>query len=79
DDDVAARFYLDGVAAELAIGGGAGKIIMLKLATPSTATNLTYIKGGKWKQEDAIIRGANNIAALTFCELPIRSAKSHND
>ena len=79
DDDVAARFYLDGVAAELAIVGGAGKIITLKLATPSTATNLTYIQGGKWKQEDAIIRGANNIAALTFCELPIRSAKSQND
>jgi len=72
NDEVAGRFYLDGVAAELIAVGGTGNIITLKLAGPSTAKNLTYIKGGKWKQEDAIIWGSNNIAALTFCEVPIR-------
>ena len=76
DDEIAKRFYLDGAADELTTVGGTGKIITLKLAGPSTANTLTYIKGGKWRQEDAIIRGANNIAALTFCEIPIRPAAS---
>ena len=74
DDEIAGRFYLDGASSELTTVGGTGKSITLKLAGPSTANTLTYIKGGKWRQEDAIIRGANNIAALTFCEVPIRPA-----
>lgn len=60
-----------GVAAEVSEVDGTGKIITLKLTNPSTAKTLTYIKGGKWKQEEAIIWGSNNIAALTFCEVPI--------
>jgi hypothetical protein len=76
DDEVAGRFYLDGVAAEVIDVGGGGKTITLKLAGPSTAKTLTYIKGGKWKQDEAIIWGSNNIAALTFCEVPIRPARS---
>jgi len=72
DDEVAGRFYLDGVAAEVIALGGTGNTMTLKLAGPSTAKNLTYIKGGTWKQEEAIIWGSNNIAALTFCEVPIR-------
>ena len=72
NNGIAGRFYLDGVAAELTALGGTGKIITLKLAGPSTAKKLTYIKGGKWRQEEAIIWGSNNIAALTFCEVPIR-------
>ena len=71
DDEVAGRFYLDGVPAEVIAVGGTGKVITLKLAGPSTAKTLTYIKGGRWKQEEAIIQGENNIAALTFCEVPI--------
>lgn len=80
DDEVAGQFYLDGAAteviAEVTAVGGTGKIITLKLAGPSTAKTLTYVKGGKWKQEDAIILGSNNIAALTFCEVPILTVRS---
>ncbi len=76
DNEVAARFYFDGDAGELSIVSGSGKIMTLKLAGPSTARTLTYIKGGQWTQADAIIRGENNIAALTFCEVPIRPARS---
>ena len=74
DEQVAGRFYLDGVPAKGATLRGTGNGITLKLAGPTTAQTLTYIKGGTWKQDDAIIRGENDIAALTFCEVPIDSA-----
>ena len=41
------------------------------LATTSAAKNLSYVRGGKWRQDQSIIWGANDFAALTFCELPI--------
>ena len=63
------------ILAELTAVGGTGRIITLKLAGPSTAKNLSYVRGGKWRQEEAIIWGSNNIAALTFCEVPIRPEK----
>ncbi|MBB07754.1 MAG: hypothetical protein CMN03_05780 [Roseibacillus sp.] len=71
-DEVARQFYLNDDSAELNAIGGAGRIITLKLSRPSTAKNLSYIRGGKWRQEEAIIWGSNGIAALTFCEVPIR-------
>ena len=45
------------------------------LATTSAAKNLSYVRGGKWRQEQAIIWGANDFAALSFCEVPIRFAR----
>ena len=72
DDEIRGQFYLDGLPAEVTQVDGTGNSITLNLPGPSTAKTLSYIKGGKWKQEDAIIRGANGIAALTFCEVPIR-------
>ena len=71
-DEVARQFYLNDDSAELNAIGGAGRIITLKLSRPSTAKNLSYIRGGKWRQEEEIIWGSNGIAALTFCEVPIR-------
>jgi len=79
DEEIIERFYLDDDSAELTAVGGSGRIITLKLAGPSAAKNLSYVRGGKWRQEQAIIWGANNIAALTFCEVPIRPARSHHD
>lgn len=72
DDEVALRFYLDDLSTDLIAIGGTGRIITLKLARPSAAKNLSYVRGGKWKQDQAIIWGSNGIAALTFCEVPIR-------
>ncbi len=71
-DEVARQFYLNDDSAELNAIGGAGRIITLKLSRPSTAENLSYIRGGKWRQQEEIIWGSNGIAALTFCEFPIR-------
>ena len=79
DDEIIGRFYLDDLSAELIAIGGSGRIITLKLAKPSAAKNLSYVRGGKWRQQDAIIRGTNNIAALTFCETPIRPARSQDE
>jgi hypothetical protein len=79
DEEIIERFYLDDDAAELTTVGGSGKIITLKLAGPSAAKTLSYVRGGKWRQEQSIIWGSNNIAALTFCEVPIRPARSHHD
>jgi hypothetical protein len=75
DNDVTGRFYLDGVAEKPIAVGGTDNIITLKLAGPSTAKNVSYIKGGTWRQDQGIIWGSNNIAALTFCEFPIRLLK----
>ena len=71
DAEIIERFYLDDGSAELTAVGGSGKTITLKLAGPSIARNLSYVRGGKWRQEQAIIWGANDLAALTFCEVPI--------
>ncbi|MBT4666454.1 MAG: DUF2341 domain-containing protein [Opitutae bacterium] len=71
EEEIIDRFYLDDDSAELTAVGGSGKIITLKLAGPSVAKNLSYVRGGKWRQEQAIIWGANDFAALTFCEVPI--------
>ena len=71
DEEIIERFYLDDDSAKLTAASGSGRIITLKLAGPSVAKNLSYVRGGKWKQEQDIIWGANDIAALTFCEVPI--------
>ena len=75
EEGIIERFYLDDDSVELTAVGGSGKIITLKLAGPSAAKNLSYVRGGKWRQEQAIIWGANDFAALTFCEVPIRLPK----
>ena len=75
-EDIIGRFDLDVDSAQVTAVGGSGRIITLKLAGPSAAKSLSYVKGGKWRPEDAIIRGSNEIAALTFCEVPIRLPKN---
>ena len=78
-EEVAGRFYLDGDPAGVTAVSGTGNIVKLQLAGPTTAKTLTYIQGGKWRQEDAIIWNDNHIAALTFCEVPIRDERPQRD
>jgi hypothetical protein len=75
DEEIIERFYLDDDSAKLTAVGGSGKTITLKLAGPTAAKNLSYVRGGKWRQDQSIIWGANDLAALTFCEVPIRLSK----
>ena len=71
DEEIIERFYLDESSAELTAVGGSGKTITLKLAEPTAAKNLSYVRGGKWRKEQAIIWGLNDLAAITFYEVPI--------
>jgi hypothetical protein len=70
------QLYLDGEPGKVASGSVAGSILTLKLKEPATAKHITYLKETKWNQDNLIL-GANGLAALTFCEVPI-SPQSEN-
>lgn len=70
-DKLAGQFYLDGGKDLVASGSVAGNVLTLKLKAPSTAKTITYLKEVAWNQ-DTLLLGANGIAALTFCAVPIR-------
>jgi hypothetical protein len=61
---------LDGEKDLVASGTVNGNVLTLKLKEASAATKITYLKEIKWNQ-DTLLNGANGIAALTFCEVPI--------
>jgi len=66
------EIYLDGVKAQISAGSVAGNVITLKLGTPSAAKTIGYISGRDWDGKPTnLIYGANGIAALTFCDVPI--------
>ncbi len=69
-DALASQFYLDGEKDKVASGLLNGNVLTLKLAAPSAATKVTYLKESAWSQ-DKLIRGTNGIAALTFCDVPL--------
>ncbi|MEI6234385.1 MAG: DUF2341 domain-containing protein [Planctomycetota bacterium] len=69
-DTLAGQFYLDGEKDKVASGSVAGNVLTLKLKGASTAKNITYLKEITWNQ-DTLLNGANGIAALTFCNVPL--------
>ena len=73
DEALASQFYLDGEIGKVASGKVSGNTLTLTLTAPSNAKDITYLNGQKWSQKN-ILRGANGIAALTFCEVPIAVA-----
>ena len=75
-DKLAGQFYLDGEKERVASGSVTGNVLTLKLRTlkagiPSSAQKITYLKEIAWSQ-DTLLTGENGIAALTFCEVPIK-------
>jgi hypothetical protein len=68
------QFYLDGEKDKVAGGNATGSSLTLKPKEPTTAKTITYLREAKWTQ-DNLLWGENNIAALTFCEVPIFSGK----
>lgn len=70
NDNLAREFYLDDQSGEVVSGHVSGKIIMLKLKSPSTSSKITYLKERDWSQ-DRLIVGTNGLPALTFCDVPI--------
>ena len=69
-DTLAGQFYLDGAKDKVAAGSVAGNVLTLKLKEPVAAKQITYLKEIAWSQ-DTLLVGANGLAALTFCEVPI--------
>jgi len=49
-------------------------VVTLQLKEASSAKKITYLKEMDWSQEKLMI-GANGIAALTFCNVPILENK----
>lgn len=73
---LASEFYLDGAKGKVASGAMSGNTLTLTLAAASTATKITYLDSRSWS-EDNILMGANNIAALTFWNVPIFPEKDY--
>ena len=48
-------------------------MVTLKLKETSAASKITYLKEMNWSQDKLLI-GANGIAALTFCDVPIEAS-----
>ena len=73
-DSLASEFYLDGAADKGILGEASGNVVTLKLRETSAAKTITYLKEMDWSQEK-LLMGANGIAALTFCNVPIADSK----
>ena len=73
-DALAGQFYLDGEPGHIAGGSvdATGSVLTLKLKGPATAKRVTYLTESKWSQ-DTLLVGANGLAALTFCDVPIET------
>jgi len=75
-DALAGQFYLDGEKGKVASGTVSGNVLTLKLKEASAATKITYLKEIDWNP-DTLLNGANGIAALTFCEVPLEPKNSN--
>ena len=71
-EQLASQFYLDGEPGLVATGSTSANTVTLKLKAPSIAKHITYLKEANWNQETLLL-GANGLAALTFCEVPINA------
>jgi hypothetical protein len=67
---LASEFLLDGKRGKIASGSAMGNRLTLTLTEPMAAQKLTYLDSASWSQK-RLLRGANGIAALTFCSVPI--------
>lgn len=75
-DTLAGQFYLDGEKDKVVSGSVTGNVLTLTLKQEgeqkAAAQKITYLKETAWSQE-TLLNGANGLAALTFCEVPLQS------
>ena len=71
-DSLVSEFYLDGLQGNIASGSVSNHILTLKLKNPSQAKKIMYLDSKAWNGKNLLL-GANGIAALTFCDVPIQS------
>ena len=72
DAKLASQFHLGGKGRVVA-GTVAGDTLRLQLDQPAEARTITYLASRSWRP-DHVLRGANGIAALTFCGVPIEES-----
>ena len=71
-DEMKRYVYLDGSAAGISGGAVSGNVLTLKLTAPSSAKTIAYLAGRDWDGTPKhLLYGANAIAALTLCDVPI--------
>ncbi len=70
DPSLATEFRLDGNRAPVVSGTTEGNRLRLRLREPSEAKTVTYLDSASWNPK-RVLRGANGIAALTFCEVSL--------
>ena len=76
-DECKAWIELDRVKAPIASGKVVGNTITLQLSASADAKTIGYISGRAWDgRADKLLLGANGLAALTFCEVPIAASKA---
>jgi hypothetical protein len=73
NDALAGQFYLDGAKGKVVSGSVNGSVLTMKLSGTSDAKTITYLDSAAWSQKTLLV-GANGIAALTFCEVPIAAS-----
>jgi hypothetical protein len=69
-ESLASQFYLDGAKDQVASGSVSGSVVTLRLNAASSARHITYLDSRSWKETN-LLYGANGLAALTFCNVPI--------
>jgi hypothetical protein len=69
-ENLAGQFYLDDERDKVASGSVIGNVLTLTLNEASSANRITYLKETSWSHDNLLL-GANGIAALTFCKVPI--------
>jgi hypothetical protein len=74
----AANIYLDGLGGKVTAGNASGNVITLQLNAASNTTTITYLKDQDWNGTAGnLLRGSNNIAALTFADVTIESSSPY--
>jgi len=71
DNGSVREFSLDGEVGQIASGTVNKNVLTLKLNGTSAAKTITYLDSKAWSQ-DRLLLGENGIAALTFCEVPLK-------
>ena len=74
NNSLTSQFYLDGEKDKVASGLVSGNGITLQLRTAVAAQKITYLDSKSWNPNN-LLYGANGIAALTFCNVPIANPK----
>jgi hypothetical protein len=70
NEALTSQFYMDGKEGKVASGAVFGNVVTLKRTSAGAAKTITYLVDKKWNIKN-LLYGQNDLAALTFREVPI--------